>query len=216
MCAGARAGAAGERRRDRGLGASGGRGWGLVRHELVGPGVRRDGGALRRGGPHLAARSAHGQQGGRGGVTLAASPRFLVARTALLYGLAGGRKGCFTDAILARLRAGEAVPLFEDQHRTPLLVTDAARALVDLTARRPGGILHLAGPQRVSRLEHGLALARAFDLDLSLCRPTRVAELPGLAPRPADTSLRIDRLVALLGWSPLDVAAGCARLAEGA
>ena len=73
-------------------------------------------------------------------------------------------------------------------------------------------MLHVGGPQRVSRHDHGVAVARALGLDDALCRPIRQADLPELGARPADVSLRIDRLRELLGREPLDVTAGCARL----
>lgn len=143
-----------------------------------------------------------------------AHPEALVARVALLYGLAGGRKGCFSDTLLARLAAGEAVSLFADQHRTPLHVEDAAALLRDLLVRRASGLVHLAGPERVSRLEHGRALAAACGLPLALCREATMADVPKLSPRPADVSLRIERLVSLLGRRPWGIAEGARRVGE--
>lgn len=143
----------------------------------------------------------------------AADPRALVARVALLYGLAGGRKGCFSEVLLERLRRGEPVTLFTDQFRTPLLVQDAAELLADLWPRRPAGVLHLAGPERASRHAHGVALARACGLDPAGCRPGALGQA-NLATRPADVSLRIERLVGWVGRSPLGVEAGCARAAR--
>jgi dTDP-4-dehydrorhamnose reductase len=160
-------------------------------------------------GPYMASKVAAEQ------AVLAVAPGFLVARIALLYGPALGRKGCFTQTFLERLARGEQVPLFTDQHRTPLEVGDCAALLCDLLERGASGLVHLAGPQRVSRYEHGLAMARACGLDEALCLPSRMADLPGLAARPPDVSLRVDRLVALAGRGPLSVAAGCARLAAG-
>jgi len=143
---------------------------------------------------------------------LAASPEHLVVRVALLYGRAGGRKGGFCDAFLRRLERGEDTPLFVDQFRTPLLVGDAAELLADLEARRPGGVLHLAGPDRVSRYEHGLILAETLGRDPALCEPVPMSAVSGLAPRPPDVSLAIDRLVALVGRSPRGVRAGARAL----
>lgn len=142
---------------------------------------------------------------------LAVSPGFLVVRVALLYGLAGGRKGAFSGVLLEKLRSGQPVTLFADQFRTPVLVQDAAALLADLLPLRPGGLLHLGGPERVSRHAHGVALARAFGLDPTLCEPGRLADVPGLAPRPADVSLRTERLVGLVGRAALPIEAGCRR-----
>ncbi len=143
----------------------------------------------------------------------AASPAHLVVRLALLYGPSRGTRPSFTDGLVARLRRGEPSTLFVDQWRTPLLVDDAAALLADLLERRAGGLLHLAGPERVSRHGHGVAIAAALGLDPALCRPARLADAP-IAPRPADASLRIDRLVGLLGRTPRGIGAGCLRLAS--
>ncbi|MCO5170771.1 MAG: sugar nucleotide-binding protein [Planctomycetes bacterium] len=159
-------------------------------------------------GPYMASK-AEGEA-----AVLAADPEALVARVALLYGLRRGRRGCFSDHLVARLREGEQVRLFTDQHRTPLLVDDAAALLCDLLERGARGRVHVAGPERVSRHAHGVALARALGLDPAGCAAARMADVAGLAPRPADVSLRIDRLVDLVGRAPLGIAAGCARLAS--
>lgn len=158
-------------------------------------------------GPYMASKAAAER------AVLEAAPQALVARVALLYGLAGGRKGCFSGALLERLRRGEPVTLFTDQHRTPLLVQDAAELLADLLSLRPAGLLHLAGPERVSRHVHGLALARAFGVDPRGCRAGSLRDTPGLAPRPADVSLLTARLARLVGRSALGVEAGCRRAA---
>ncbi len=160
-------------------------------------------------GPYMATKAA-GER-----AALAEAPgAALVARVALLYGLRRGRKGCFTDQLVERLRRAEPVKLFVDQHRTPLLVDDAARLLCDLLERGATGVVHVAGPERVSRLEHGVAIARALGLDPAGCAPARMSDVAGLAPRPADVSLKIERLVGLVGRSPLGVADGCASMAR--
>lgn len=158
-------------------------------------------------GPYMATKAA-GE-----GEALAASPSALVVRVALLYGRGRGRRGCFTDQLVRRLSAGDEVRLFTDQRRTPLLVDDAATFLALLLERGAVGRVHLAGPERVSRYEHGLAIARALGLDATRCVPSRMADQPALSPRPADVSLRIDRLVELCGRAPAGVKEACARLA---
>ncbi|MBY0229620.1 MAG: sugar nucleotide-binding protein, partial [Gemmataceae bacterium] len=90
------------------------------------------------------------------GRTKAEGERFggTVARLSLL---AGG----FFDEQARRLRAGEPITLYEDEWRTPLDLPTAAAALLELAQARPGGVWHLAGPERLSRWQMGEALARA-------------------------------------------------------
>lgn len=118
----------------------------------------------------------------------------IVARTALVFGF--DPLDPITDRLVVRpLRRGEPASLFVDELRTPTYAPDLADALLELAdldpadASRAGfhGLLHLSGPQRLSRYELGLKLARAFGLDPSDLRPTR-REQSGLA-RPPDCSL---------------------------
>ncbi|HWE80662.1 MAG TPA: sugar nucleotide-binding protein [Gaiellaceae bacterium] len=68
----------------------------------------------------------------------------LVVRTSLLYGKPGPQ-----EALAAR---GD-VAFHEDEIRCPTHVADLAAALLELTALDATGVLHVAGPEAVSRLE---------------------------------------------------------------
>jgi dTDP-4-dehydrorhamnose reductase len=68
----------------------------------------------------------------------------LVVRTSLLYGKPGPQ-----EALAAR----DDVVFHEDEIRCPTHVSDLAAALVELAALEVTGVLHVAGPDAVSRLE---------------------------------------------------------------
>ncbi len=126
------------------------------------------------------------------------SPRGLVARLPLLYGLSkSGRPDFFSKAIDA-LRAGEPRAFFVDEFRTPLDFATAARLLVRLGKVGASGLVHVAGAERVSRFDLMRRAAAALGLDPSLVREGRMAEVAWLEPRPADVSLATDRLLGLL------------------
>ena len=96
---------------------------------------------------------------------LAADPAAAVVRLPLLYGHSGGRGLGASDGLLAALEAGERPFLFDDEWRTPLPVESAAAALVELSERPHAGLLHVAGPDRLSRHELGyLVLAARLSL----------------------------------------------------
>lgn len=126
---------------------------------------------------------------------LAAFPEALVARLPLLFGDSGGRGLGASDSLLAALERGERPGLFHDELRTPLHVANAARALVELVTGDRAGLLHVAGPERLSRLELGREVLRASGLSpqriASSLRSTshRAHRGPGGASRPADVSL---------------------------
>jgi len=128
---------------------------------------------------------------------VAEDPAALVVRLPLLYGESGGRGLGASDALLAALARGERPTLFSDEWRTPLEAGDAARALLELVAGDARGRLHVAGPERLSRLELGLALLESHGLAPGRVRAATRAEL-GLAGRPADVSLDAARARARL------------------
>ncbi|MEZ6185441.1 MAG: sugar nucleotide-binding protein [Planctomycetota bacterium] len=146
-------------------------------------------------------------------VVRATSSRFLVRADRRSTELARGRHRRH-----GRGSPAEAVRLFVDQWRTPLEVGEAAELLVDLLEGRTAGVINVAGPERVSRRELGLALAGALGLDTGLCEAGHMAEA-GLAPRPADVALDVTRLCEETGRVPRGVLEGCveiaARLAQG-
>jgi len=130
---------------------------------------------------------------------LAAHPGALVVRLPLLCGDSCGRGLGATDSVLSALERGERPRLFLDEWRTPLDVADAARALVELVDEETSGLLHVAGPERLSRVElaERALLARGLELE-RIERTTR--EAAGMADRPADCSLDAGRAMALLPW----------------
>ncbi|MGH7134685.1 MAG: SDR family oxidoreductase [Pirellulales bacterium] len=91
--------------------------------------------------------------------------RGLVVRASLLFGPALGPRQSFFDQQIEALRSGSSCPLFIDEWRTPLALSTAASAIATLAESDFTGLLHLGGPERMSRFEMGMRLARAFDLD---------------------------------------------------
>jgi len=147
---------------------------------------------------HVYGRSkAEGEAG-----ALAENPAALVVRLPLLYGDSGGRGLGASDQLLVALARGERPALFTDEWRTPLEVGNAARALVECLARDERGFLHVAGPERLNRLELGLAILAARGLTpaeaAERVRAALRADL-GLAElRPRDACLDASRARALL------------------
>jgi dTDP-4-dehydrorhamnose reductase len=125
-------------------------------------------------------------------------PRGLVARVCLLYGPSlNGRPTFFHDAVRA-LRRGERRAFFADEYRTPLDLGTAARALIALAQSDAVGVVHLGGVERLSRVELFRRLAPVLRLDPSLIDENRLADVPSPEPRPADVSLRSERLTEIL------------------
>lgn len=108
-------------------------------------------------------------------------PGALIVRTSLLYGGATPGKH--------ELAAHDpALTFYEDELRNPIQVGDLAAALLELAAGDVTGVLHVAGPDAVSRCEFARLITRAA----VRCEPAP----PG---RPLDCRLDSSRAELLLG-----------------
>ncbi|MGZ4399903.1 MAG: SDR family oxidoreductase [Gaiellaceae bacterium] len=124
----------------------------------------------------------------------ATDPAALVVRSALLY---GGREPSRHERLALDAAAGRAEAVFfSDEIRTPVSVADVAAALLELLEIELGGVLHLAGPESVSRYQLARALVRAAGGDAERLRPGSAAGLD--PPRPPDCSLDASRARSLL------------------
>jgi dTDP-4-dehydrorhamnose reductase len=110
-------------------------------------------------------------------------PGALVVRTSLIYG--GPEPGP-----QERLAADPDATFFTDEVRCPIQVGDLADALLELSASELSGVLHVAGADRLSRVEFARLLAGPS------IRTASISE-SGLI-RPRDCSLAIDRAGELL------------------
>jgi dTDP-4-dehydrorhamnose reductase len=132
----------------------------------------------------------------------ATCPGAVILRAGLVCGRGHGPRRTASEALAFRLRRGEPVTLYEDEWRTPLGSDSLAHA-VSAVLKRPNakGIFHIAGAERLSRVQLGERVAAALGLDASLIRRAPQRSHEG-APRPADVSLDIARARFELGWMP--------------
>jgi dTDP-4-dehydrorhamnose reductase len=128
--------------------------------------------------------------------------RGVVVRVSLLFGPCLTGRPSFFDDQAAALRAGRPVKLFLDEWRTPLGLATAARALAAVASSDVTGLLHLGGPERLSRLEMGLRLAAHLGSNPELVVPVRRDDVPSPEPRPRDTSLDSSRWRSLFPREP--------------
>lgn len=110
-------------------------------------------------------------------------------RLPLMYGFpVTTRQTTFVRQVQA-LQAGEPLRLFTDEYRTPVALADAARAVVAVAESDVTGILHVGGPERLSRYEMVARFAAALHLDQVTLVATSRLDHGGDEPRPADLSL---------------------------
>ena len=132
---------------------------------------------------------------------LSAHPAALVVRSSLMVGRA--EPGRQERAVLDTARGECDMAFFDDELRSPVLVGDLAEALLELSGRTESGLLHMAGPDALSRYElarlasfHGLSserlrrgssagsgLERAADCVLDSARARALVTAPLRGPR---------------------------------
>lgn len=119
---------------------------------------------------------------------LAAYPGALVLRTTVVYGIDAREKN-YLYAVIRNLGAGRVVRVPEDQISTPTYNRDLAVACVGLVGAGARGVLHVCGPEVMSRLKFARQVARHFGLDTSLLKGLATAELEQVAQRPLAAGL---------------------------
>jgi dTDP-4-dehydrorhamnose reductase len=137
---------------------------------------------------------AYGRTKLEGEPSVLAAPRGLVARISLMYGPSRSGRESYYERTIAGLRRGTPQTFFEDEYRTPLDLESASAILVRLAESDVRGVLHVAGPERVSRFELVRRQAIALGLDPALVRANRQADISFAEPRPVDVSLDTSRL----------------------
>lgn len=132
-----------------------------------------------------------------------------VLRTCVVYG--GDRPGA-AETVAAALREGRTVRLSETHVNTPTHVADLAWAVHAVLRQGVTGLFHTGGPEPMSRLEFGRAVAHALGRDPDSVEPAAPATGGDRAPRPAACGLRVDKAAAAFGYRPRPVGEGLAAL----
>lgn len=119
------------------------------------------------------------------------SNNYVTARIGLLYGFNQNQRLNFFDSIYNGLREQRQVTLFGDQFRSMMNMSNAAECLLELALHTFSGLIHLAGPERISRYDFGVRLAGHLKLSTSALIKAPMSELASLSRRPKDVSLNI-------------------------
>jgi dTDP-4-dehydrorhamnose reductase len=120
--------------------------------------------------------------------------RWIVARMASLFGLAGasGKGGNFVETIRARAVQGQPLRVVDDIRMSPTYTADAAAALERLLAEGAEGVFHLTNAGSTSWYGFARKIVELNGLDADL-EPTSSVDQETAARRPRDSSLASSR-----------------------
>lgn len=127
----------------------------------------------------------------------ASAPSYCIVRTSGVYSYEPGGNN-FLMQVLHRFWRSEIIPAYYDQFWSPTYANALAGAVVEIAERRIQGILNVAGPQLLNRVEFCRAVARRFHFREDLIRPVTCAQVPQKAKRPLRAGLKVDRARDLL------------------
>ncbi len=126
-------------------------------------------------------------------IVLDTNPQNLVVRLNSVVGASRGFGASFSERILSDIRKQGKVQLFTDQFRSPIHVRSVISVVTRLIAKNAVGVLHLGGPQRLSRAELGRALCRAAGIPEEAIEENSYRSHQHAALFPHDNSFGIGR-----------------------
>ncbi|RIK66662.1 MAG: hypothetical protein DCC65_08965 [Planctomycetota bacterium] len=126
----------------------------------------------------------------------------IVVRLALMYGRPAAQRNTTFLTQLSALRTDAPLRLFADEFRTPIWLEDAATATLMIAESDITGVIHLGGPERMSRLDMGRVMARALGVSGAGIVAANQREMASPEPRPPDVSLVSARFERIFGRPP--------------
>lgn len=123
-----------------------------------------------------------------------------VLRTAPISGNSVTGDRGLHERLFREWMAGRVTPLFVDEIRQPVALTNLADVTVELCERQNlSGVYHWAGTEALGRHAIGVRLAEHFGLSpAKFIQPTQRDQVPTAAARPRDLSLQLHPLIGKL------------------
>ncbi len=120
------------------------------------------------------------------------NPRHLVVRTSINGGISRAGNRGFNEQLKSSLQKSNGMKLFTDEFRSPIPAVETARAVWELAGKNCAGIYHVAGAEKLSRLQIGQLLFKRWPEIKTKIESGSAKDFPG-PPRALDTSLDISK-----------------------
>jgi len=130
--------------------------------------------------------------------------KYCIIRTSMLWGENKIRK-TFSEFILDEIEHNDKLKLIEDQITSPTYLKNFCKMFFEVIEKEIFGIIHLSGPEKISRYEFGGKLLKIAGLDTEKIIPSKRSEFSFGKYMPRDTSLNIDKATTMLDINPEEI-----------
>ncbi len=125
--------------------------------------------------------------------------KIAIVRTMWLYGTSIDSRQNFVDWVLQRVSQRRHAAIASDEIGNPTLTDDVAYGILRVVESGHVGLLHMAGAERISRLQFARRIAAEWGFSADVLEPCNSARLNRLARRPLSSGLLSLRAEAILG-----------------
>lgn len=128
------------------------------------------------------------------------SKKYCIIRTSMLWGKSLVRN-TLSDLILDGVKRGQKLKLIKDQFMAPTYLKNFCEMLCEIVEKEYYGIIHLAGPRRMSRYDFAVVLLDVFGIKKDIIAVNH-NEFKFSKNMPRDSSLSTDKATKLLNIGP--------------
>lgn len=125
---------------------------------------------------------------------------YLILRLSKIFGIEKQDKTLLDD-IANSLTMGRSVRAATDQVFCPTYIGDLVRAIQATQQRGLKGVLNMCNPESCSRYFVAQGMAQALHIDSTFVKPIKLHDIPEMAGRPLNTSMKCSRLNREVGVS---------------
>jgi dTDP-4-dehydrorhamnose reductase len=139
---------------------------------------------------------------------------YAIVRTSVLYGWHPWKQN-FATWVIGELQHQQKITVVEDHYNSPTLADNMAEMAVEVAEKDLRGLYHASGLERISRYEFAKQIAKTFNLNQGLVKPTKMAKLTAwIAKRPRDSSLNTNKIQKQLKAKPLNITEGLKKMKQ--
>jgi len=130
------------------------------------------------------------------------SKKYCIIRTSMLWGK-NKTRNTFSEFILDEVKNKNELKLITDQFTCPTYLENFCKMFIEIIEREILGIIHLSGPDKLSRYEFGIKILESIDIKKIIASKRNEFNFGKYMPK--DTSLNTDKVRKLLKYNPEEV-----------